>query len=179
MYTFSSALFVHGFNGTPATPAWFAWLVKTLSSKDMTVKVPQMPRPAHPNCEQWITALQEEASEFDFSTTLFIGHSLGGTALMRFLEKTDGKKAAAVILVASPLDEVGRPAIRSFFETPFDFEKLRSANRSWKLIYSKDDPYVPFSHGEELEHKLRGQLFPFDDKRHFEMPDFNEILNII
>lgn len=158
---------VHGFRGTPNIPAWYTWLKKELNKVGVKVFAPQFPTPDKPKRKAWIKVFEKELSG-DFGGVVFIGHSLGGLAILRAIEahKTD-EKNSTVIMVGTPIKFCGRPEIHEFLP-PLDWQKIKSRVRRFIHIVSLNDPYVPYRHGIEFQKKLGGRLIKYKKKRHFQ-----------
>lgn len=174
------AFLAHGFRGSPQIPKWYTWLKKELESRGWEVKVPQFPTPDHPKVLEWNSTIESELGG-DFSDVVFIGHSLGGLAILRTLEShSESGKAAGVILVGVPAKDVRRPQIAEFFGD-FNMPKIKeNVNReNLHYVYSLDDPYVPLAHGRELLDKLGGTFHEFKKMGHFQDQEaFPEILEL-
>ncbi len=174
-------LFVHGYKGTPDTPPWFKWTAQILQKeKNVVSSIPAMPFPSNPNMDAWLQVIFRAAREQEFPNTTFVGHSLGGAALLRAIEMS-AEPAAHVILVATPFEHIKRYNIGAFFQTPWDFEALKKKALRFTCIYSKDDPAVPYEHGLKFAQELGADLITFEDKGHFdellEFPEF--VYNIL
>ncbi len=169
-------LFVHGYKGAPDIPAWQLWAADELRKKTGCVtSVPQMPYPEAPILEAWLRVIFSAVHELDFPEATFIGHSLGGVAILKALEES-AEPAEHVVLIGVPFSAV-KEQIAPFFVEPLNFELLKTKAKKFTFMYSKDDPYVPFSHGEEYEKKLGGELISFDNKGHFEqLKEFPELV---
>lgn len=158
---------VHGFKGTPNIPAWYPWLKSELDKAGVKVFAPQFPNPSRPKRKAWIKVFEKELRG-NFENVIFIGHSLGGLAILRAIEahKTD-EKVSKVIMVGTPIKFCGRSEIHEFLP-PLDWKKLRRRVRQFIHIVSLDDPYVPYRHGIEFQKKLGGKLIKYKKKRHFQ-----------
>lgn len=175
-------LLVHGYRGTPETPSWFLWLKKELEAEGHEVFLPQMPESEHPKLTAWLSTI-EKLLGGNFSDVIFVGHSLGGNAILRALEshKTD-EQAAAVFLAGSPshsFNKEQRP-IGEFLDSPYDWPKIRSRARSFFYLYGEDDTVVPVAHGEEFQKHLGGELYRFSGFGHALGPQkFDAVLSLI
>ena len=114
---------------------------------------------------------------------IFIGYSLGGTFLLKYLSELDNnkinKKVKAVILVAPAVQkEVNGYDLDTFV---LDYEKVKKLDNYKITIYhSKDDPVVPYADAEILKNFLpKSELITFNDRGHFMMEEFSEIVEKI
>jgi len=147
--------------GLGATPAdnWFPWLKEEFLKLGIETVVPAMPNIQKPEQLEWLAHLSKIIGKPD-SQTFLIGHSLGSTLILRYLENLSvGQKVGGAILVAGPISSVGLYEIENFFKKEFDFKKIKQAAKKIVLIYSDNDPLVPKSHGEKLQEKLGGKLY--------------------
>ena len=114
---------------------------------------------------------------------ILIGHSQGGIFLAKYLaENNFPKKIKAVFLVAPPFDDKDRGAEFSLadFVLPESLEKIGNQVEKIFLYHSKDDPVVPFSDQEKYAAKLpNSEKVIFEDKGHFVLKDFPEIVEKI
>ncbi|OGI27982.1 MAG: hypothetical protein A2359_02140 [Candidatus Moranbacteria bacterium RIFOXYB1_FULL_43_19] len=176
---------IHGWEGTPDSN-WFPWLASELEKKRFEIFVPQMPNADFPKMGEWVSHMQKVIGKPDENTYL-VGHSLGVTAILRYLESlAGGKKVGGAILVAGVAKSIGIEELENFFETSFDYKKIKRAVKHFIVINSDNDPYVPMEHGEILREKLEAKLIIVTDGEHlnagngyFEFPlVFGEILKI-
>ena len=87
---------------------------------------------------------------------------------MRYLEQlADNERIGGVVFVAGFTDDLGYRELKNFFETPLDFEKIKSRAGYFTAIHSDDDPYVPFKHGDILKEKLGAKLIVMHAMKHF------------
>ena len=157
---------IHGWGGT-AGSGWKGWLKKELESRGFSVFSPQMPNAENPKLEEWLSALGELVERPDEST-YFIGHSLGVTCILRYLEGLEGKETAGgAVFVAGPTENPGIPPIASFFKAPFAWGKIRRRCKKFASINSDNDKYVALKHGEVLKGKLGAKLVVLHARGHF------------
>ncbi|VVC00920.1 Serine hydrolase [uncultured archaeon] len=149
-----NAFIFHGTGGYPGEN-WFPWLKRELEKLGYTVVVPQFPTPENQTPASWLEAFGQYG-QFLSSDTLLIGHSLGGTFLLRVLEKYDVKIKAA-FLVATPIGVMPIKNIATdwpFLRRPFGYGKIKCRAGKFFVFHSDDDPYVPLGNGEELSRHL-------------------------
>ena len=106
---------------------------------------PRMPDEADPNVKSWKRKISAELSRLR-GKVLLVGHSVGGSMLLKYLSEEEVKKPiAGLFLLAAP----------SWDEDQWNFddlklprniaEKLASIPRIF-LYHSRDDVVVPFAH---------------------------------
>lgn len=174
-----TVILVHGFRGTPQIPKWYPWLKKELLELGCAVKAPQFPNPGEPRVKDWNKTFENELGG-DFEDVIFVCHSLGGLAALHAIQAhAESQIAKSVIFVGVPSQDVGISAIKEFLQ-PLDWPRIRQRVVNFIFIYSHDDPYVPFPHGEELQDKLGGRMVAFQESGHFQdQRAFPEVLEII
>ncbi len=156
---------IHGLAADPNCN-WFPWLKDELEAKGYSVFVPRMPSSRHPICGEWLEYLKGLVGEVD-ENTIFVGHSLGGATILRFLEKIKGeKKTGKIFIVAGPDENPGFPELDSFVYPQVNFEKIKNSAKGFVLIHSEDDPVVPFLMGQRLAKKLDAEFIPLSGLGH-------------
>ncbi|TAL51805.1 MAG: hypothetical protein EPN86_05960 [Nanoarchaeota archaeon] len=162
-----SAFIFHGTAGHPKEN-WFPWLKGKLELLGYTVIVPQFPTLAHQTLENWFNVF-EKYKEFYSEDTVLIGHSLGGSFLLRVLEKYDIKIKAAFI-VAAPIGVLpikNYEGDKPFIGHALDWKKIKSHSNRFFIFHSDNDPYVDFGNGKELSKNLGTELIFIPDAGHF------------
>ena len=121
--------------------------------------VPTMPNTQKPELSEWLAHLSKIIGKPD-SQTFLIGHSLGSTLILRYLENLSaGQKIGGAVLSAGPINSVGLYETDDFLKKELNFKKIKQAAKKIVLIYSDNDPIVPKGHGEKLREKLGGKLY--------------------
>lgn len=133
-----------------------------------------MPGRYTPNENMWVRVIEDFAPDHE---TVLIGHSLGGAAILEYLEKSQ-RKVGDVILVGTPVRyseklDLAEPytfrlyaqsvAIEKLldstgFEEIYDWEKVRRAAKGFHLIYKNEDYRVPLDDGIVLAARLEADL---------------------
>lgn len=156
------------------------WLKFSLEEKGYEVFVPEMPEPAFPKIESWIGKLKDVVL-LD-KETIFVGHSIGCQAILRYLETLDESiKISGAILMApwmeldkQTTEDEGQEGIeiaKPWIETPVDFQKVKSHLGKVVAIFSNNDPYVPLSQKNLFEKELDAEIIVENDKGHFTVSD--------
>lgn len=123
------------------------WLQKSLGT-GYEISYPIIEEPEAPTYEMWKTMLETEFSKSD-GEVILIGHSLGGSTLLKYLSENESDITDITIdglfLVATPywgehgwdMDE---------FKLKKDFLKRLPPLSSVHLFHCTNDPFVPFEH---------------------------------
>lgn len=160
------AVIVHCWDGTP-NYCWYPMVKNKLKEKGFQVSVPEMPETDLPKLSLWLPKLQAVIGQVDKNLFL-IGHSAGCITIMRFLESlNDDQKVGGIVFVAGFTDDLGFNELKNFFQTPLDFEKIKSKSDRFVAIHSDDDPYVPLKFGDILKEKLGAKLIVMHQYGHF------------
>ncbi len=163
---------IHGWESSPTEP-WIVWVQNQLASKGFAVRALQMPQP-DPVIGEWIGKLQETVKSPN-ENTYFIGHSIGGQAVMRYLAALpEGTKIGGAIFLAGWFDlnnledEESEEIARPWLETPIDFESLKKKSNKYVAILSDNDKWVPLDiTKEKFEENLGAKVIVEHNKGHF------------
>lgn len=157
-------------------PSWKNWLAQQLPDHD--VLLPSMPNKINAKYDDWALYFSKIVP-FLRSDAVLIGHSLGGIFLAKyFTENPPATPFRKLILVAAPYDDETGESLNGFKLT--DVSKLASAADKICLLYSTDDPVVPFGEKDKYLHDLpRVELHTFSNKQHFNEPSFVELQELI
>jgi predicted alpha/beta hydrolase family esterase len=144
---------LHGAYGGPDTN-WFPWLDAELQRAAIEVVRPRFPTPEGQSLESWCQTYDRAVKPLASAPSILVGHSLGAAMALRLVERAV-EPFSGLFLAAGFVGALGLPAYdsinASFFEKPFDWNKIRerkgSACGSWA---GDDDPYVPLQLSQEL-----------------------------
>jgi uncharacterized protein len=141
---------------------------------------PAMPAPENPAYSPWKVRLEKALAELD-GKVILIGHSLGGSVLLKYLsETTHPPDAAALFLVASPYwsEETGWES--DDFALLNDFASRLPTIGRLVLIGSRNDEIVPSSHLKLYKQKLpQAELRLLDSGDHLFQHGLPELLEEI
>jgi predicted alpha/beta hydrolase family esterase len=149
------AFIIHGYQGYPEE-AWLPWLKSELEKTGYDASLPRMPNPDAPVISDWIGFISGLVGEPDTGTVL-VGHSIGGQAVIRYLEilGASGKAVGITVLVATifpswpapgdPAGKIDDKVLTPWFTTGVDPAKVRKAAGRCTVILSDDDPYMPLA----------------------------------
>ena len=156
-----------------AETAWYPSLKASLEKMDIEMVIPTLPSPEESTAQDWVKTLKEAAADKP-SETLLIGHSIGGTALLRMLQSTD-QQFAGLVMVSTAGFDLGYPALKDFFEGEFNYEKIKQNTGFVTTFYSPNDQVLapdPVLHAKTFLTNLdaktillhnRGHFAPFDN----------------
>lgn len=120
-----------------------AFLQKTLGTQYRVIH-PNMPEPENPQYNRWKEQIEQELARIDGEIVL-VGHSLGGSVLLKYLsEEKPPKSIAGVCIVAAPYW-----GTKGWSSRDFALRKKLSAlhhGPRMMLFHSRDDAVVPLSH---------------------------------
>jgi len=155
---------------------WKDALASEFSTKGCEVFMPTMPNKYDAKYSEWKLWF-EKMLPFLADGVAFIGHSLGGIFLARYLSENQiGLRVSALFLVAAPyFPKGGKSANKAGFVVG-DLSRLGAQVDKVFVMHSKDDPVVPFAHAERYCRALPHSVFmPFDGRHHFIGERFAEV----
>lgn len=167
-------IIIHGWESN-SREQWFPEAKKVFEKVGHDVSIPDMPDTNMPIKEKWIQIIRAYSPD---PSTILIGLSLGGTAILRYLEQAEAPIETAMILGA-PIYSIGATPIDNFFMPEFDWLKMRRSAKHFFLVYQRDDPVVPFQQGEDLARALGVSLMAADGDDHFEAIDTKWLLETV
>ena len=160
-------IIIHCWEGYPEY-CWYPWVKKELEIKGFHVEVPAFPNTEKPKLNKWLPMLKKIADQPSENLYL-IGHSLGCITIMRYLESlAKDQKIGGVVFVAGFTKNVGYKEIKTFFETPVNFKKIKNkVKNGFVAIHSDDDPYVNLKYADIFEKKLGAEIIIKHNAKHF------------
>jgi predicted alpha/beta hydrolase family esterase len=144
------------------------------------VIAPKMPNKFNAKYSEWKIWFEKLAPLLN-QEVVFVGHSLGGIFLAKYLsEHTLNKTIQAVFLVSAPYDEKDTDESLADFSLPETLENFEKQVSKIYLYHSKDDPVVPFIDVEKYKKALpNAVLCVFEDRKHFNQEVFPELVEEI
>ena len=167
-------LVLHGWNSGP-NEGWFPLVKKYFEPAGYEVVSPDLPGNYFPEYDGWLKAIEDFAPD---GNSILIGHSLGGVAILKYLEKAE-VPVKQIVLAATPIDSMDFPQIASFFNSSFHWDKIKQNAHKINLINEADDPLVPVEHGHRLAEKLDGELTVLPGGMHLFVLDMKVLEKII
>lgn len=166
------AYLIHGWGGSPEG-GLLPWLKGELEARGYVVDAPQMPDATEPAFEKWVPFLEERVGVPD-DETLIVGHSMGGQAALRLLERLpEGTRVGTVALVAPVIETIlGMGAddarvARPWLDRAFDAEKIRRSVRSLVGIFSDNDRYIPLTSEAIVREQFGARTVVLSNRGHF------------
>ena len=153
---------------------WKDALQKELGN-EYNVILPRMPSRENAKYVEWKIWF-EKLTPFLEDGVIFVGHSLGGKFLAKYLsEEKFPKKIAATFLIAAPFDRSTRE--HTDFVLPGALKLLRKQGGQIHLYHSKDDAIVSFD--EFLRYQValpQAMAHVFENHGHFNQESFPELV---
>lgn len=136
-----TVLIIHGIGGH-AGIHWQQWFSNALTAKNYHVIMPNLPSPNQPDRKTWLAEINKALEGVELADLVLVGHSLGATTAMDFVEQTT-HKVNGLITVSGFAKDYGSELNAYFLnEKSINFEKVKD-NISWsKVVYGDNDPYV-------------------------------------
>jgi predicted alpha/beta hydrolase family esterase len=173
---------IHGQSGSP-NGGWRPYLMRELQKKDIYACSLAMPDKDIAICEEWVQEIAHHVEKNTKDEIYLIGHSLGGPAILHYLEQTTAANIKGVILVSSPSEKITDKDVIGFLQTDINFEKILSAVPCFAVIHGDDDPIVPIQNGGFLADKLKCDLIVIHKGKHlngsagfYELPECMKVL---
>lgn len=159
-------IIIHGWGGNPNIN-WFPWLKFELEKSGVEVSALSMPNSENPIQEEWVNYIDQNVSNPD-KNIVFVGHSLGCIAILRYLENlSEETKIAGIVLVSGFAEPIGYAEPDSFCETPVNFKKIKSiiSSKSF-VIHSDNDAYISNEIGSNLQKNLGSEFIVIHNGGH-------------
>lgn len=175
-------LFVHsaGSQGKNEGSDRLVAYVQATLGKEYGVVAPAMPEPENPRYLPWKNELEKQLASWE-EELILIGHSLGGSVLLKYLsEENIGKPIKAMFLIAAPFWGAEDWQIEEFMLKPDFLTRLPPIHKLF-LYHSKEDEWVPFSHiirYAEKFPKARVRMLEGDEHEFYDgLPELIEDIN--
>lgn len=150
----------------PHEAHWFPWLKSELEKQNISVDIPEMPRPYEPDYEAWKKVF--ETQNIDPETVL-VGHSRGGGFLLRYFSENKLEVQALILVAPSILPNPG--IVTGFSDYAID-PLLGERVKKIVVFYSLDDEEGILKSVEKIKAFLPTITYhEFLDKGHFTQGD--------
>lgn len=151
--------------------------------ENFEVFMPKMPNSQNAKYEEWKLWF-ERHFEYLEGDVILVGWSQGAYFLVKYLLEEDPLpfSVKTLFLLAGPFEPAdfgGEDGGDFAFDTD-DIEKLQDIISKIVIVHSKDDPVVPYEHAIKYQNGLpSATLVTYEDKNHFLLPEFHEIIQMI
>jgi uncharacterized protein len=147
---------------------------------DFEVFTPRMPNRNNARYHEWCIWF-EKMLPFINDNVILVGYSLGGVFLAKYIsENSFPKRIKALILVATPLDTIGLTESVGDFAFRVPTSDFSVQTGSTYLVFSEDDPAVPFERVAEYKKVLSNcHAVTFSNRGHFYQETFPELVELI
>ena len=163
---------IHGWGGNP-NGDWLPWANKALTEAGFEVLVPEMPDTEHPKIESWLETLTKTIGQ-PRPDDILIGHSIGCQTILRYLARLGGgQKINKAILIApwwylTLTKNEEETDAEPWLNTPVDFTKVTPKANKFICVFSKSDPWVPYSKNVDFfKRNLNPEIITKDGPGHF------------
>lgn len=170
-------IFIHGNQTSHWSFAWAPWLKTQLESLGFETFFETMPDSIIARSEYWLPFLKDHVKVG--KNDVIIGWSSGAVAAMRYAETNVIRGS---ILVAPCYTDLGDDFEKQsgYYDTPWQWQAMRSNQENIALIYGDDDPFIPQSEFEFIANQLDPNVVKINGGKHFiERQEFPEILEYI
>jgi hypothetical protein len=146
-------LIIHGIGGY-AGIHWQQWLKERLEYQGHSILMPEMPNPNLPDRNDWLQKVKETVAGIDISQLIIVGHSLGVTTALDYIEQLT-KQIHGLVSVSGFASNYGSELNGYFLRLKqIDFEKVRLNIKRAAVLYGDNDPYVTQNALEEIANNL-------------------------
>ena len=156
---------IHGFQGSP-NGGWRPWLMAELEKQDVYACALSMQNPDEPILSEWLEEIKRHIDKNLNDDIYLVGHSLGGTAILRYLEHFDSPNLKGVIVASAPCHQNTIDKIANFLHADFNWEVMKNKVDHVAVIHGDNDPNVPVSDAEEIARQPDGKLILIPNGKH-------------
>jgi len=177
---------VHGFEGTP-NGGWRPYLMRELEKHDIYTCSLSMATSSAPILSDWLSEIKRHVDNNPNDDIYLVGHSLGGTTILRYLEQFSSSNLKGVVIASAPCHQNSNSKIADFLRTDFNWSVMKNKVQKVVVIQGDNDPYVPMADAEEIAKELGGELIIIPNGQHLngsagytELPEvLSVIINIV
>jgi len=157
-------LLVHGKDTNSKGKDWYVWLKNLCKTNNVDFIAPDLPKSEDPILNEWIQEIEKNNPD---ENSILIGHSRGGVAILRYLERLNSnKKFRKIILIGTNRGNEGQDS--DFYKDgEFNYERIKKHCDKFVVIHSKDDEWVDFQSGEINARGLDAKFYRLDNRGHF------------
>lgn len=170
-------VYIHGNQTMHWSFAWSKWLKKELELAGFETFFETMPDSIIARSDYWLPFLKNHVKVGE--NDVIIGWSTGAVAAMRYAEHTRIKGS---ILVAPCHTDLGDEdeKISGYYNTPWDWNTIRTNQDSIALLWGDDDPFIPQEEFNHIAKQLNPVCKKIPNAGHFiKQTEFPELLTYI
>ena len=171
-----NVILVHGLGGR-GQGGWFADVAKICKENEIECDSPDFPDSETPKYEKWAEFFEKNLAKKVRKNSILVGHSLGGSFLLRFLSENN-LECGQLILVAPAPNDSGLAAISNFLKKAknaaspdsnlvFNYEKICSQAGQISVFGGGKDEYISGTELENLAKNLDAEFHFFANSGHF------------
>ncbi len=170
-------IFVPGNGNCTTHDNWFPTVKAALEKEGLEVIAADFPDGMLARESYWIPFLRDELKAD--GQTIFVGHSSGAIAALRFAEQYP---LLGSVLVGAYHTDLGieTEKIAGYFSRPWDWQKIRDNQQFITIFASQDDPWIPIKEPRFLHTQLKCEYHEYKNKGHFGgdyfKPEFPELI---
>lgn len=168
-------IFIHGNGGATSSDIWIPSVSQLLESANTQIIAETFPDNFTAKSSSWLDNLTRLQSD---ENTILVGHSSGALAAMRYAENN---RIFGSVLVGAAHTDLGDPGEKAsgYFETAWQWQKIRN-NQNWIIQFgSTDDPYIPIDEQYFVRDNLATEFHEYKDRGHFMDKSFPELAKVI
>lgn len=149
---------IHGYEGAP-NGGWRPWLMTELQKRGVYACSLSMPTPKRPLLSEWVAEISRHVEGSHGDEVYLVGHSLGVSAILRYLETLPAAHAiAGAVLVSGRNGTIDNPAMADFYAVPFDFASILAKTSKFAVVHGDDDKVVPVESAYSFSEALHSPL---------------------
>lgn len=174
MQAMKKAILIPGNGGGSTHEEWFPYVTAALERRGCAVVSPgTWPDPVLARAEYWLPYLEQLGTD---ENTILVGFSSGAIAALRHAEK---HRILGSVLVAGYHTTLGirEEEISGYFDTAWDWDRIRAHQRWIVQLNSPSDPYIPIEEARFLHRQLQSDYHEIANRGHFyPMTEFPELV---
>ena len=169
---------IHGWSDDP-NGSCLPWLKTELEKMGYQVFAPLMPEPDNPVIDKWVGKLAEVVGKPD-RDTYFVGHSIGGQTILRYLDSYrfgPQEKVGGALFIAGWFDlknledEETEGIAKPWIKTLINLDKVKTVLPKSTLIISDNDPFDCFEKNVEKFKEINSKIVIMPGAGHISTED--------
>jgi predicted alpha/beta hydrolase family esterase len=158
-----NVILIHGNGGSTADDIWLPYVERELTASGLAVINRTFPDNVRARAQYWLPFLEELGAG---DNTILVGHSSGAVAAMRYAETHQVFGSVLVGVCHTDLGDAGEAA-SGYYQTPWNWTRIREHQRWIGIFHSTDDPHIPAAEARFVAAQLRCSYFESTNRGHF------------